>query len=87
MVYDAIFEESERADSFGAVNDLVGDDEISGLDLLLQATNSRESDDGSYANGAEGGNIGTSGHLVWSIFVVEAMTSEEGYGYWFACGG
>jgi hypothetical protein len=38
MVYNAVFEERERADSLGAINDLIWDDKISWLDFLLQAT-------------------------------------------------
>lgn len=86
MIYNALFEEGERADPFGAVNDLIRDNKISGLDLLFQAANGRESDDCSNADRAEGGDIRTSGHLVWSKFMVQAVTSKEGDGYWFACG-
>jgi hypothetical protein len=86
MVYNAVFEERERADSLGAVNDLIWDDKISRLDFLLQATNGREGDNGSHAERTESGDIGTSGHLVWGILVVQAVTSEEGNGYRLAGG-
>lgn len=70
MVDDAIFEECERPDSLGAINDLVRDDKISGLDFFLQATNGREGDDSSHAKRTESGNVGTSGHLMWGILVM-----------------
>ena len=86
MIYNAVFEEGERADPFGAVNDLIRNNEISGLDLFLQAANGRESDDCSNANRAEGGDIRTSGHLMWGKLMVQAVTSKEGHGYRLACG-
>lgn len=86
MIYNTVLEERERADSLGAINDLIWDDEISRLDLFLQATNSRESDNGSNAERTECGNVSTSRHFVWSMFVVQAVASEEGDGYRLAGG-
>jgi hypothetical protein len=70
MVDDAIFEERERSDSLGAINDLVRDDKISRFDFFLQATNSREGNNGSHAERTESGNVGTSGHLMRGILVM-----------------
>jgi hypothetical protein len=81
MVYNAILEERERANPLSAINDLIWDDKISGLDFLLQATNSGEGYDGPHAERAEGGNVGTSGHLMWGIFVMQAVAGEEGDRY------
>lgn len=43
-------EESPWPEALGAINHLVWDDEIARLDLLLQAPNGREGDDGTDTN-------------------------------------
>lgn len=78
--YNAALVEGEGADALGAVDDLVGDDEIHGLDLLAQRADGGEGDDGAHADGAQGGNIGAGGNLVGSQLVVEAVAGEEGDG-------
>lgn len=74
---DATLEEREGPDTLGAVNDLVRDDEIAGLDLLLQATDSRESDDGADTDGAKGGNVSARGHLMRGDLVVSSVAAKE----------
>lgn len=73
-------EEGERADALGAVDDLVGDHEVAGLDLLLQTADGGEGNDGADANGAEGGDVRAGGHLMGRDLVVLAMTAQEGDG-------
>lgn len=73
-------EECERADTLGAVNDLVWDDKVAGLDLLLQAADGGESNDCTDTDGAESGNVGACGDLMRGDLVVGTMTAEEGNG-------
>lgn len=86
MVDNAILEEGKRTDAFGAVNNLVGNDEVPWFDLFLQTTDSGEGDNCPHANEAEGRDVSASRYFVWSIFMVQAMTSEEGNWYWLAGG-
>jgi len=76
----AALEEGERADALGAVDDLVGDDEVSGLDGFLQRTNGAEGDDGADAQTAQGGDVGAGRNLVGCDLVVQAVTRKEGDG-------
>lgn len=73
-------EESPRAHALGAVNDLVGDDKVAGLDFLLETTDSRESNNAADTDGAQGGDIGTSGNLMRSDLVVQTVAAQEGDG-------
>lgn len=74
---DASLEECEGSDTLAAVDDLVWDDEIAGLDLLLQATDSRESDDSAYTDRAKGGNVSACGHLMRGDLVVRSVAAKE----------
>lgn len=65
------------ANTLGAVDDLIGDHEVTGLDSLLETANSGESNDAADTNGAQSGDIGASGHLVRGNLVVGAVTAEE----------
>lgn len=76
----AAFEKGKGTDALGAVDDLVGDDKIHGLDVLLEGADGGEGDDGADAEGAEGGDVGTGGDLVGGDLVVGAMAGEEGDG-------
>lgn len=78
---DATLEEGEGADALGAVDDLVRDDEVHGLDLLLQGADGGEGDDAADADGAQGGDVGAGGHLVRRELVVQAVAGEEGDGH------
>jgi len=70
-------EESPWPDALGAVNDLVGDDEVAGLDLLLQTSDRGESNDGADTNRAKGSNVGAGGDLVGSDLVVRTVAAQE----------
>lgn len=66
------------ANTLGAVNDLIGDNKVARLDGLLQTANCRESNDAADTNGAQGSNVGASGHLVRGNLVVGAVAAQEG---------
>lgn len=66
------------ADTLGAVNDLIGDNKVARFDGLLQTADGRESNDAADTNGAQGSNVGASGHLVRGNLVVGAVTAQEG---------
>jgi hypothetical protein len=70
-------EEGERANALGAVDDLIRDNKIHGLDLLLERAYGGEGDDGADADVTQGCNVGAVGHLVRSELVVDAMASQE----------
>jgi hypothetical protein len=70
-------EEGKGAHALCAVNDLVGDDKVHGLDLLLQRADGGKGDDAADADGAQGGNVGAGGHLVRGKLVVAAVAGEE----------
>lgn len=76
----AALEEGEGTDTLGAIDDLVGNDEIAGLDLLLQATDGGEGNDGANTDGAQSSNVGAGGNLVGSDLVVQTVTAQEGDG-------
>lgn len=69
--------EGERSDALCAVDDRVRDHEVSRFHFFAERANSAEGDDGAYAEGAECGDVCTSGHLVRSILVVDAVACEK----------
>jgi hypothetical protein len=73
-------EESPWTDTLGAINDLVGDDEIAGLDLLLETADGGESNNGADTNGAKGSDVSAGGNLVGSDLVVRTVAAEESDG-------
>lgn len=79
-------EEGERTDALGAVDDLVGDDKVAGLDLFLQRAYGAEGNDGADTEAAESSDVGAGGHLVRSDLVVETMAGDEGDGDGLAVG-
>jgi hypothetical protein len=83
----AALEEGEGADALGAVDDLVGDDEVAGLDGFLQRADGAEGDDGADAQAAQGGDVGAGGDLVGCDLVVQAVARQEGDGDGLAVGG
>ena len=72
-----LLKESPRPEPLGAVNDLVGDDKVPGLDLLLQATHGGKGDDGAHSDGAQGSNIRTGRDLMRSQLMVQTVATEE----------
>lgn len=55
---DACLEKRPRPDAFRPVNDLIRHDEVARSDLLLQAADGGEGDDGADTERAEGGDVG-----------------------------
>lgn len=74
---DTALEERERPYALCAVDDLVGEDKVHGLDLLPQRPDGREGDHAADADVPEGGNVGPVGHLVGRELVVQPMAGEE----------
>jgi hypothetical protein len=81
MAHHAALKESKRSDALGAINNLIRDDKVSGLDLLLQRPNSRESNDATDTDGSERRNVGAVGNLMRCVLVVEAVARQEGDRY------
>lgn len=77
---ESILEEGEGAVALGAVDDLIGNDEIHGLDLLLQRSDGGEADDGAYTDEAQSGNVCAGGDLMGRMLVVFAVAGQEGDG-------
>lgn len=75
---NAPLEESPRAHALGAINDLVRDDKVAGLDFLLQTANGGESDHAADTDGAQGCDISASGNLMRSNLMVQAVAAQEG---------
>ena len=75
---DTALEEGERADALGAVDDLIRDNKVHGLDLLLERAYGGEGDDGSDADVTQGRDVGAVGDLVRRELVVDAMAGQEG---------
>lgn len=73
-------EECKWPDTLGPIDHLVRDDEVAGLDLLLQTADGREGDDGAHADGSQGGDVRTGGDLMGRDLVVQAVAAEEGHG-------
>lgn len=79
MADDPLLEESKGPDTLGTINDLIRDDEVHGLDLRLQGTNSSEGNNTSHANVTQSGYVGTVRNFMRCKLVVDAMTSQESY--------
>jgi hypothetical protein len=77
---NAALEESPRPYTLGTVNDLVRDDEVAGLDLLLQTADGREGDYATDTDGAQSSDVGAGGNLMRGDLVVRAVAAEEGDG-------
>lgn len=74
---NAALVESKRADALCAVNDLVREDKIHGLDLLLQRAYSREGDDGAHTDAAQSRNIRSVRDFMRSELVVNTVARKE----------
>lgn len=73
-------EEGPWTNALSAVNDLVRNDKIAGLDLLLETANSGESNNATDTNGAQSGDVGAGGNFMGSDLVVGAVAAQEGDG-------
>lgn len=79
MGNNAALKESPRPKALGTVNHLVRNDKVSRFDLFLQAPNCGEGDDGSHANRAQGGNVGSGRDLVRRELMVQTMATEKSH--------
>lgn len=77
---NAALEVGPWSETLGAVDDLIRDDEIAGLDLLLQTANGGESNDASDTDRAQSGNVRAGRNLVGSELVVQAVSAQESNG-------
>lgn len=72
-----ILEVGRGSDSLGSVDDTVWNHKVPRGDFLSQGADSGKGNDCLYADGLEGGNVGTSRHLGRSMLVVEPVTGQE----------
>jgi hypothetical protein len=66
-----------RPNTLGAVNDLVGDNKVTRLNLLLKTADGGEGDDAANTDRAQSGDVGTSRDLVGCDLVVGAVAAQE----------
>lgn len=81
VAHQALLEEGERPDALGAVDDLVGDDKVHGLDVLLERPDGAEGDDAPHTDVPQGGDVGARGDLMGGKLVVGAVSRQEGDGH------
>lgn len=77
---NAALEECEGTNALCSVDNLIWDEEVHGLDLLLEGPDGAEGDDGADADVAQSRDVGARGHLVRCVLVELAMPREEGDG-------
>lgn len=73
----SLLEKCPWTEPLGAINDLVRNHKIAGLDVLPQATDGREGDDGTDTDGTQGGDIGAGGNLMGCQLVMQTVTTQE----------
>jgi hypothetical protein len=71
------FEVSPWSHTLGTVNNLVGDNKVTGLDFLLQTADGGESNDAANTDGAQSGDVGTGRNLMRSNLMVGAVAAQE----------
>ncbi len=76
---DAALEEGPRPHALGAVDDLVGHDEVARPHVRLQAADGREGHDVAHAERAQRGDVGAVRDLVRRVLVVEAVPRDKGH--------
>lgn len=74
-------EESKWPDTLCAIDNLVRDHKVHGLDLLLERADGREGDDASDTKVAESSDVGAVGNLMGRKLVVHAVTGKESHIY------
>lgn len=72
-----VLKEGRGADTLGAVNDLRGEDKVTGLEFLTEGSDGREGNDGFNTEGLEGRNVGTCGDLGGGQVVATAVAGQE----------
>lgn len=81
MADNTTLEESERPDALCAIDNLVRDHKVHGLDLLLERADGREGDDASDTEMAESSDVGAVRNLVRRKLVVHTVTGKESHVY------
>lgn len=71
-------EEAGRANAFGAINNLGGEDKVARSNFFAERADSTEGKDGADTEVFEGGNVGARGHCGRGNMMMFAVTSEEG---------
>jgi hypothetical protein len=69
----SVLEEGKWAIALGAVDNLIGDNEVLRLDLLLQRADGGEADNTAYTDGAKGSDVGAGRNLMRRELVVLAV--------------
>lgn len=70
--------EGEGPNAFGAIDDLIRDNEVHWLDFLLQRAHGREGDDAPHTQMPQGSNVGSVGDFVRRILVVQTVSGKKG---------
>lgn len=78
---EALLEEGEGPHALCAVDNLVRDDKVHGLDVLLEGADCAEGDDAAHPDVPQGGDVGARGDLMGRELVVGAVAREEGDGH------
>lgn len=78
MQHKPVFEEGMWPDALGAIDGLIGDHEVAGLDLLREGACGGEGNDAAHADVAEGSDVGARRHLRRVELVMGAVAREEG---------
>lgn len=71
-------EEAGRANAFGAINNLGGEDKVAGGYFFTERADSTEGEDGADAEVFKGGDVGARGDGRGGDIVMFAMASDEG---------
>jgi hypothetical protein len=81
MADNATLEESEWSDTLCAIDNLVRDHKVHGLDLLLQRADGGEGDDRSDTEMAESSDVGAVRDFVRRKLVVHSVAGKESHVY------
>lgn len=79
MAHYTALEKGEWTNALCAINDLVGDHEIHGLDLFLQRADGGEGDDAANTQMTQGSNVGLTGHFMRRKLMMYAVSGQESY--------
>lgn len=76
---DSVYRSNSHLDSltFSTINNLIRNNEIPWPDLLLQAADGAKGNDCPYSQASQSCNVCSARHLMWSMFMVQAVSREE----------
>ena len=75
---DAIAEECGGTSGAGSIDDLIGDDHVTGYDFLLQRPDGRDGEDSLHSESLEGPDVGADRNLMRHQSVSDAVPRQEG---------